>query len=338
MKVFRKSNGWMYVRFTGMSGASVEMSLKTRREFEAQDKAKKFEAIEQAAKARLLAVDGVNRALTGGVERIDDAALSWGYEIEGMISERTANNYRCFVNKFIRDTGLNGKPLSAASRAIVSGWVNNPAAGRKAGSRQVMLAALKHFFTYCQSTGLVTGDPTRMVKVDRGILTHRQNEPSSRSPFTEAEIEHILQATEGFWRAAVIIGLETGLRLGDVARIEWACFETEPGHVVVWTDKRDQRVCLPVSLRLRELLAELPKEDERYLFPVQAEKARVNAAVLSQEFAKVVINPLGMNGKSFHCLRHTFAHRWKDMGKTVDEIRMALGHAHEATTLVYTES
>jgi hypothetical protein len=45
-------------------------------------------------------------------------------------------------------------------------------------------------------------------------------------------------------RAASVVN--AGLRLGDICALEWACLK-EPGKVVVWTDKRDTRVDLPVD-------------------------------------------------------------------------------------------
>lgn len=46
---------------------------------------------------------------------------------------------------------------------------------------------------------------------------------------------------------------------------------------------------------------------------------------------------LGIHGKSFHCLRHTFATRRAQLGDTIDEIRLKMGHVSTATTEGYVQ-
>ena len=70
-----------------------------------------------------------------------------------------------------------------------------------------------------------------------------------------------------------LLAAAAGLRLGDIAQLEHAALEV-PGHIIVHTDKRDRRICLPINGTitpgLAEILAEIPPTDSPYLFPAQA--------------------------------------------------------------------
>ena len=59
-----------------------------------------------------------------------------------------------------------------------------------------------------------------------------------------------------FWRAACHLSLEYGLRLSDIAKLEWVSF-LKPGKLIVWTDKHDRRIELPLhpdTMRLHQSL------------------------------------------------------------------------------------
>jgi len=53
-----------------------------------------------------------------------------------------------------------------------------------------------------------------------------------------------------FWYSVVRIGPCTGLRLGDICSLEWKCFDVAAMTMIVWTDKSDTRIILPITLEL----------------------------------------------------------------------------------------
>ena len=65
------------------------------------------------------------------------------------------------------------------------------------------------------------------------------------SPSTEVEVKRMFWRLKylNFWLPAVLIGRYTGLRIGDVVRLEWESLST-PGKFIVWTRKRDKRIAL----------------------------------------------------------------------------------------------
>jgi integrase len=143
------------------------------------------------------------------------------------------------------------------------------------------------------------------------------------------------QANLQFWQFAAHISNELGLRLGDIAQLEWACFST-PGRVVVWTDKRDRRISVPYSDALDDLLTAIPVSSEKYLFPEQRDMQidPKRRAVLSKQFTRL-LEAIGIKGKSFHCFRHTRITRWRREGKSLEAIGEYVGHTNPETTKGY---
>lgn len=138
-----------------------------------------------------------------------------------------------------------------------------------------------------------------------------------------------------FWRLAALIGRHTGLRLGDVCRLELASLN-DPGRLIVWTGKTDKRVSLPLPEALQFALNAWPRTDGVFLFPAQA--AVYNdvrkRAVLSVTFGRLCA-AAGVHGRGFHCLRRAFAQACRAAGIPTPHISEKLGHSSETTTEIY---
>jgi len=144
--------------------------------------------------------------------------------------------------------------------------------------------------------------------------------------------------TTGFWNAAVRLSYWVGLRLTDIACMEWA--SVSPDEVIVWTRKTHTRVALPISDPLlgggdlRCLFFELMEHNRHaeYVFPEEREVALDPAkrAKHSVYFSRQ-LSALGIEGKSFHCLRHSFATRLAEAGKTIEDIGRVMGHSPKGT-------
>src|SRR5579864_6280473 len=113
-------------------------------------------------------------------------------------------------------------------------------------------------------------DPSKLVSVNYKILSHAQKETNVRQVFTPLEYQRLVEGTTGFWKFAIQASRELGLRLGDICQLEWDCFR-QPGHIAVWTDKRDKRVSLKLTDGLAVAATLLPVVHPRYVFPEHQE-------------------------------------------------------------------
>lgn len=197
----------------------------------------------------------------------------------------------------------------------ISAFVNAKSA-TKFSTRTTILAAFRSFFEFCTAKGYTPTNPAELVRVGRLGLTHEQNEKRDRQPFTDEEVERILAHINGmkegrlvkpwFWEFAVQAGKDTGLRIGDIAQLEWDSFNGK--RIVVWTDKRDKRVDMEMTPETIECISRIPAWDAKYVFPRQNEIAKdtKRRALLSVQFSRI-LKAVGIKNKSFHCLRRTAA-------------------------------
>lgn len=283
-------------------------------------------------------------------------------------SPSTAEGFFAVAMRFATDSKrLTAKPDSIEDIEI-DDWVNQ-ADGTKATTKLHLLAALRSYFTWAREKGYAIGNPANLVRVNMKKLAHIQKERVKKRPITHEEIALVLdrigqriiwlraeivrrvlaghhEETVGhyrdelrqkiFWQFAVVFGRDAGLRLGDLAQMEWDSFAT-PGQCIVWTDKRDERVALPMTEAMTAVLALAPAKgpDERYLFPL--ERAEINSprrALLSGRFWKI-LRTCGIKGVSFHSLRYHYASACAAAGIPTPHIKASLGHASEAQTRHY---
>lgn len=141
-----------------------------------------------------------------------------------------------------------------------------------------------------------------------------------------------------FWHTAALIGRHTGLRLGDVCRLERACIDEAAGKLTVWTGKTGKRVSLPMPPELQAALRECPDGDAPFLFPAEAAvygNVRKRSA-LSVTFARLC-TAAGAGAHGFHDLRRAFAQHCRAAGVPTPHISEKLGHTFTTTTEIYLE-
>jgi integrase len=124
--------------------------------------------------------------------------------------------------------------------------------------------------------------------------------------------------------------------------LEWESISDS--HLTVWTVKQDKRVRLPLSNPLigggvlRKCFEEIEYKDKKYCFPDWAEaakdpKKRSRFSVYFNRF----LGRLGIEGKSFHCFRHSFVSRVKaeSYDSSLEKIASWVGHSRVETTKGY---
>lgn len=335
-----KRNRTYHVRMKSAEGGTVSVTTKatTRREAEQRIKEAGLDKVEAAAQTHRLTQEGVSRILAG--KRITNARALEAWH-KGMANAgdapRTVLNSMNIVTRFIEECGLNSSSPMSITEQHISDWVNDPKSENKMATRRIAISVIGKYLEYCAHQGWSVGNKAKLVRVNMNLLSHEQKETNEKLPFGKAEVNKLLRDLDGFWKFAVRIGFETGLRLGDICQLEWSCFDRE-GEVIVWTDKRDRRVAVPISDELAHMLTLIPMQDARYLFP---EERAIHLdpskrAALSVRF-KRLCQRNDIEDKSFHCLRHGFVQSHREHGATWEQIATAIGHACEETTKGYAD-
>jgi len=207
------------------------------------------------------------------------------------------------------------------------------------------LSVIREFYKFLTGIGYALANPSLLVTVHWQNLSHEQKETKEKEVFSDIEFNRLVDAadnwqiqshTENFWGVAVRLGRYLGLRLGDICNLEWVALK-KPGYIKVWTRKRNVDVYLPLDeLAVSMAIAMIPRDDPKYCFPIERyitnePKDRHRLSKYFQRLCEMA----GIEGKSFHCLRHTYATECARKGKSMPHIAADLGHRHLTTTEQY---
>lgn len=294
--------------------------------------------IEEAGKAGKLQKEGLNQIL--GSQKVTVSSASDGF-IEWLTTNGRSPIYihqvRSVLNTFIAECKLEDVLIQDLTEKHINDVVNKDAPGGAAW-RRTKLSILRSFCDLVSARGWRNGNPARCVRVQMHKLSHAQKEKKEPQPFTDQEVDELLRRTKKgeFWHTAIALSRYTGLRLGDVTQMEWDSL-TVPGKIIVWTDKRDRRVVLPVPEVLEKAIRSLPWGTQmKYLFPHEREmyldpKTRPN---LSTYFRRIC-HGAGIKGKTFHDLRSSYCEACARAGVPIEHIAVNVGHVNTSTTMGY---
>jgi len=177
-------------------------------------------------------------------------------------------------------------------------------------------------------------------------LPRRRLDTHVKRSLTDAEIAAILDEAQGEWKGLIVIGLHTGLRLGDACRLDWSAFKAD-GTVEVVTGKTGAVVKLPSA----GLLEALERSNIVRPSNLQGEVLPEIAAIYKRDPGEVskrverMFRRAGLKTRemregwsrarpdaSFHSLRHTFVTRAIEAGVPAAIVRALVGHATAAMT------
>lgn len=288
------------------------------------------EEIEQVSNLKTIRADLIQRVMaTGGSSLPAGEALrkwvewmQWSKDKQPGTIFRYSQEMEGFLSRHnLADVGVGQIGLD-----VIASWINT--AGTQRSTRTVRKSAANCFFVFCKDKGWVTENPAALAKVWLNDMTQEQKEGRPGIPMTATEIDAVIGAivpgVESFWFFAVKIAMHTGLRLSDVATLEWSSVQGDT--LIVWTDKRDRRVEIPIAAELRDLLAQVRRDDARFVFPdvVRKYEGPKMSRDLSRAFCKICRRAGVM--RSFHSLRHTYVSTLAASGMTFEEIAKRTGH------------
>lgn len=232
-----KLGKYYHARMRAQNGQHVRVSTKATNKKEAQRvvKAAGLDKLELAARTHRLTREGVARIIAGQkttVTRAIDGYADW-LAHTGRSIHSTASGLQQ-VRRFARKLRLEKESPINISEKMINRWINNPDSRAKLSYRRVMLSHVSSFLNFCAAKGWSIGNPALLVRINMNVLSHEQKETRAVLLFKPTEIQRLIAHANDFWQFAVAISSETGLRLSDIAQLEWACFQN-PGEVIVWT-------------------------------------------------------------------------------------------------------
>ena len=174
----------------------------------------------------------------------------------------------------------------------------------------------------------------------------------SKRPFTKAQLKQIFSAAQGEMRTLCMIGLYTGLRLGDAATLKWS--EIDFGNKVIVrlpnkTKHLKKNVEIPLLGGLCEELKRVKagqKEGETYVVPGMAEKYLKNNEV--SKLVQAFFRQTGIETRAdrercprkstvygFHSFRHSFVSLCAANGIPMNVVMELVGHRSAMVHEIY---
>ena len=308
------------------------------------------------AKAGQLQREMLRKLVPHGNTTVQQAVDEWAQWLKDTCnSDRTYETESVNIHAWAGTFSATTRLISEVDEHLIDKWINAQD-GTKLATRRVRLSSIRSLFRFCIFRHYLSYNPTLAVCVKARELTHEQKEPKQREIFTQEEFSrleaHLWKELERysnaypsprnrvklhryqFWYAATLLGRYTGLRLGDICCLEWASFSA-PGKMVVWTDKHDARIELPVTDDIARAIASIPTNNRPHCFPEQNEIIRDTGkrALMSVQFSRLLEEAaVERDGKSFHSLRSMLASELNAKGVNIKDIADALGHANTRTT------
>ena len=172
----------------------------------------------------------------------------------------------------------------------------------------------------------------------RGIV-YKSDDSVSREPLTDEEIRKVKELSVGEHRPEklllIIIGENTGMRIGDCAALKWQDIDIPNNIIRVKTEKTGKKVAIPILKKLREALLQLPEDrrKETYVLPELSQLEDVSQLMADhfriagiETSVKVKEGHKKRPYKTFHSLRSNFVTMCAEAGIPLEIVQQITGH------------
>lgn len=171
-----------------------------------------------------------------------------------------------------------------------------------------------------------------------GGIPTREEETVHRVPFSQEELQGILNSADDFIRPIIVTGICTAMRLGDCCLLKCDDVDMKQGFIVVKSSKTGETAEIPLFPMLRAEIEKQPCEG-KYVFADQAKMFQTNRYGITKrthqamEDAGIQTQAERQNGtkkasvKDFHSLRTTWITLALSAGVPMELVRRVTGHA-----------
>jgi integrase len=352
--VFNLPSGTRTNRSTGTT--DKRKAQRIANEFEdAADAAGNGRFIESRARKTIADIYTIGNADKLSSSTTADFLDAWLSRKELEAGAKTHEKYSSVISQFKAHLGAKlRRDISAITAADFTKFRDGLALRVSASTANLAVKIVRSAFSQARKDGLVDVNEAERVTLLKG-----QGRNKARRPFTLPELRRILDVANQEWRGMILVGIYTGLRLGDVATLTWANLDLQQQTLIYLdAEKTDRAMDLPLAEPLYRHLMTLPAGDkpDAPLFPDAAatvERAG-RAGPLSNQFHGILVaaglakarthastgkgrgSKRATGGPSFHTLRHTATSLLKNAGVSDAVARDIIGHETEAMSRNYT--
>ena len=364
LRRLKKSPYWIGC-YTKADGTRTQRSTKQRDQRKAQALVDRWQEAEKLASEGRLSEAQARRIIGEIYERentvplasrsAEDFLRGWAEQRKADSSPKTQASYAQVARDFIVSLGPRASlDISMITKADVAKYRDSVAKRVTKATANNCLKRLRVALGAAVREELSQDNPA--AKVTRLHVSH--DEGSLRRPFSVEELRQILRHANGEWRGLTLMGLYTGQRLGDLARMTCNSVDLGERELRFVSRKTGRRMAVPVAQPVIDYLTGLEVGDDTNtpIFPNAHTTAskKHGVAVLSQQFHRILVSAglaehqgraetgrghsakRRVNELSFHCLRHTATTLLKTSGVSAVVAQDIIGHDSEAVSRNYT--
>jgi integrase len=287
-------------------------------------------------------------AALGARATLADVAAEWLREQRvrldvGEMSERTFEIYEVGLRRHVLPA-LGSRQVRAITPDELVAWIRRMRARYSPHTVHNYWGALHLVLGFAVRRGLIAGNPAASL-----TSSERPKPGASRRRFlSRHEIERLLDAVPERYLVAVTCALFSGLRLSELLGLTWGDIQFERGaiHVTHQLARDGSRRPLKTSAARREVvlmpelsaalrrhrLASLFSDDRDLVFCSDRGRTVGHRNLTARGLTKAT-ERAGLDGVTFHVLRHTFASILIDQGHDIVFVSRQLGHANPSITL-----
>jgi integrase len=222
------------------------------------------------------------------------------------------------------------RELSEISPAEVEGYKLNRRKEVSGSTVNRELALLKRMFNLAIDWDLFRDiNPVRRVKFFRELNIGIR----VVSPDEEGKL---LRNAAPYIQDVIRFALNTGLRTGEIFTLRWSDVDFEKSILNVFAPKTQKTRAVPINSEARKVLEAwaLGRKSEFVFYNLETGKPLVD---LKSGFGRAC-RKAGIDGVSWHTLRHTFASRLVNRGVDIVTVQQLLGHSAITVTMRYTHT
>lgn len=223
---------------------------------------------------------------------------------------------------------FNGMRIDDITSATVTVYKAKRADEVKPATVNRELACLRHMFNLAVKWGRAGYNPVKEVKV---LKTEKRPEKI----LNDDEVERLISSAKGQTRDVIMVALNTGMKLGEILSLKWEDVDFTEGVVTVRGAKKRERK-IPMNTAIFDRFREIKRLDRcPYIF---ADPKTGQPIKKIEKSFKTAINKAGLQGCTFHDLRHSFGKRLIQNGVDPLTVKELLGHSTLEATKRYLQS
>ena len=273
------------------------------------------------------------------------------HEVRFRVKEITYQTYERIIRNHINPS-LGNIALDELSKEQIRSFLEVIKASSLADSTiQSIFRILSISLNCAWKQGKIIHNPCKEIR----LLNLKSTEQYVLSNQEQERLEYNITTSE----LPVILGLYTGMRIGEICALKWtdinwerrtisiqrtvnrihvsnASFKTK---LLINTPKsrKSQRI-IPISSRLLNLLQEYKNSHPDSLFVFGKSEQPCDPRKLQRHLNRIALSA-GLTNIHFHTLRHCFATRLLELGTDIKTVSELMGHSSAKTTLdIYSHS